>query len=118
MTLILYWAVDCRTSGSLALDAGRVGRNCYFGWGRTLEGGESSVGWVTLRARCSWLENGPDERLPSPSIAYQSALMPRISDLSSLMKWGMAIVVLPCAGSSVKPASPRMGTPPAGAARA
>jgi hypothetical protein len=44
MTLILYWAVDCRTSGPLALDAGRVGRNCYFGWGRTLEGGESSVG--------------------------------------------------------------------------
>src|SRR3977135_1147274 len=56
---------------------------------------------------CSWLENGPDERLPSPSIAYQPALMPRISDLSSLMKWGMAIVVLPCAGSSVKPESNR-----------
>src|SRR5712671_6014444 len=43
---------------------------------------------------CSWLENGPDERLPSSSIAYQPVLMPRISDLSLLMKWGTAIVVL------------------------
>jgi hypothetical protein len=34
----------------------------------------------------SRVENGPDEKLPSSSIAYQPDAMPRISDFSSLMK--------------------------------
>jgi hypothetical protein len=54
--------------------------------------------------RHSWrLENGPDERLPSSSIPYQPGLMPRMSDLSSLMQYGMVIAALPCAAASFKP---------------
>jgi hypothetical protein len=95
MALFLYRAVELGPPGPLpSMRTGSEG-TCHFGCGRSLEGGESSAGCVTLMRHCSWVENGPDERLPSLSIAYQPALMPRISDLSSLMKWGMAIVVLP-----------------------
>ncbi len=63
-------------------------------------------GWVPLLRHSSWLENGPEESLPSLSIAYHPCLMPRISDLASLMKWGIFIVVFPCAAASAMLALP------------
>jgi hypothetical protein len=45
-----------------------------------------------LLRHSSRLKNGPHESLPPPSIAYQPGLMPRMSDLFSLIKWGMLIV--------------------------
>jgi hypothetical protein len=46
----------------------------------------------------SWrLAKGPEQMLPSPSIAYQPALMPRMSDLCSLMYWGAITVRCSCA---------------------
>jgi hypothetical protein len=43
-----------------------------------------------LSTHFSRLENGPETRLLSLSIAYQPGLMPRMSDLFSLMYWGLA----------------------------
>jgi len=40
--------------------------------------------------------------LPSPSIAYQPALMPRMSDLCSLMYWGAITVSCSCAQQIVR----------------
>jgi hypothetical protein len=37
-----------------------------------------------LRTHSSWLGNGPEDKLPSSSIAYQPGLMLRMSDLFSL----------------------------------
>ncbi len=46
----------------------------------------------------SWrLAKGPEKMLPSPSIAYQPGLMPRMSDLCSLMYWGAITVRCSCA---------------------
>jgi hypothetical protein len=41
--------------------------------------------WLILVRQFSRLENGPNERSPSKSIAYQPGLMPRMPDWSSLM---------------------------------
>jgi hypothetical protein len=45
----------------------------------------AGVGWLILLTHSSWLEKGPEDKLPSSSIAYQPGLMPRMSDLPSLM---------------------------------
>jgi hypothetical protein len=45
----------------------------------------SSTGSAILFTHSSRLKKGPEERFPSSSIAYQPGLIPRISDLSSLM---------------------------------
>jgi hypothetical protein len=43
------------------------------------------VGSAILSTHSWRLAKGPEKMWPSPSIAYQPGLMPRMSDLSSLM---------------------------------
>ena len=50
------------------------------------------VGCAILSTHSWRLAKGPEKMLPSPSIAYQPDLMPRMSDLSSLMYWGAITV--------------------------
>jgi len=63
-------------------------------FGCDVDGAAWFIGCLILMRHWSRLENGPDERWPSSSTAYQPGLMPRNSDLSSLMKCGVAIAVL------------------------
>jgi hypothetical protein len=50
-----------------------------------MDGVEPFEGCLILVRHTSRLENGPEERLPSSSIAYQPGLMARMSALSLLM---------------------------------
>jgi hypothetical protein len=38
------------------------------------------VAFEILQTHCSWLGNGPEDKLPSSPIAYQPGLMLRMSD--------------------------------------
>src|SRR2546428_13536505 len=63
-----------------------VGRDVFqFGPRSNLDSIVPFVGRMILLTHSSRLEKGPEERSPSSSIAYQPRLMPRMSDLSSLM---------------------------------
>jgi hypothetical protein len=56
-----------------------------FGLCCKLDAAVPFVGWA-IPSTHSWrLAKGPEKMLPSRSIAYQPGLMPRMSDLSSLM---------------------------------
>ena len=57
----------------------------HFGRGSNSGGAVPIFGRLPLLRHSSRLEKGPDENLPSRSVAYHPDLMPRISDLSSLM---------------------------------
>jgi hypothetical protein len=70
-----------------ALDAGSMSAEKPLHFGRRSISGNVGPydGSVIRRRHSSWLKNGPERRWPSPSIAYQPDLTPRISDLFSLM---------------------------------
>jgi hypothetical protein len=57
----------------------------WFGVHCNLDAAVASVGSAILSTHSWRLAKGPEKMLPSPSIAYQPALMPRMSDLASLM---------------------------------
>jgi hypothetical protein len=85
--LILQGAVLFLTSGPVALGTGETlaVKVFQFGFCCNLDAVEPFVGWAILSTHSWRLTKGPEKMLPSRSIAYQPGLMPRMSDLASLM---------------------------------
>jgi hypothetical protein len=74
---------DIRT-GRLGTGGTLAEKALQFGLGN-LDATVPSVGRAILSTHSCRLAKGPEEMLPSPSIAYQPGFMPRMSDLCSLM---------------------------------